>query len=102
MLWTEESQQLDPRSTESSDVADPLGVHPGLIGYQADGPVPHQLKAIRQQHVDAHPHVRLSTDSLDRSVTGTGTTHATQDTQQDRESVHSKYLALAVISLWAC
>jgi hypothetical protein len=52
MLGTEQRHERDTRSSQSSHIADPICIHAGLVGHQADPAAADQLQAVVQQDVD--------------------------------------------------
>jgi beta-N-acetylhexosaminidase len=99
MLGRENCCHTEPRREKQVEVTPAPRIDAGLVGDKTDAVVPNQMNAVREQDFDAGAY------SGGRR-TGAGTTRAAQATHpkspQDERSVHAKYLAIVMLSLWAC
>jgi beta-N-acetylhexosaminidase len=96
---TEERHKTDTGRPKSSHIADPICVHPGLVGNQTDSTIAHQVRAVSEQDLDPGA-------DLCRSRCGPRSLAAPQaprtQSQQNERSVHYKHLAMVVAFLSAC
>jgi hypothetical protein len=56
MLRAEQRHKIDIGGSQSHDVTDTLGIDPGLIGDQANPPVPNQMHTVLEQYLNAGAH----------------------------------------------
>ena len=100
MFGRENCGHPEPRVDQAVQIAPAPGVDTSLVRDQADTAMADQMKAVGQQDVDSRTHLGWRGRG---SGSGSRTTRAPHpQSQQDERSVHSKYFAIVVVSLWAC